>query len=147
MIETRIAESDDYSQTLPLLHQLWKNFAFNENDLMNTFSTLLSDPNAEIYLVEYSGNLIALISLTFRFSLFHQGKVMIIEDFIVKKEFRKQGIGTDLVSYAENIALQKGCKCIELNSDFHRLETHQFWINREYKKLAYQFRKKMKNFS
>lgn len=66
---------------------------------------------------------------------------MIIEDLIVDENYRRKGIGTQLVRLAENIARQLGCLNIELNSDLCRKETHRFWEAIGYERNAYQFRK------
>ena len=94
-----------------------------------------------LVLAGHGGEIIALMDLTLRDTLFHRGKTMIIEDLIVDGPHQRQGIGRQLVEHAERIAGQRGCRGIELSSDLHREDTHLFWEALGYERKAYQFRK------
>ncbi len=66
---------------------------------------------------------------------------MTIGDLIVDERYRGQGIGAGLAIYAEEMAKQKNCMCIGLNSGFERLETHNFWKKLGYLKIGCHFHK------
>jgi GNAT superfamily N-acetyltransferase len=145
----REAHEDDFQVCLPLLRQLWP--ALNEataaagpadlEALRSVFCRLVKAPDAQVLVVEENRRVIALMDLTFRETLFHRGPTMIIEDLIVDEAHRRQGLGSELVRRAEDIARRWGCRGIELSSDLHRAATRRFWEGRGYKCEAYQFRK------
>jgi len=145
----REATKTDFEPCLPLLQQLWPVLKITGIDvkiqtvtkIKEIFHRLLKNPNAKIILAEANEQIVALIVVTYRESLFYQGWVMTIEDLIVDENYRRKGIGTQLVQLAENIARQQGCLNIELNSDLYRKGTHRFWEAIGYERNAYQFRK------
>lgn len=154
-MQFRDAEEKDFEAFLPLLRQLWPSLkigdtAFETQDMQEikaVFCHLLKKPDAEVIVVEEEGQIIALIDLTFRKTLFYKGWAMIIEDLIVDEAHQRKGIGTHLVRLAEEIAKQRGCHDIELNSDLYREETHRFWEALGYECKAYQFRKELMGLS
>ena len=151
-MEFREANAEDFEACLPLLQQLWPTLKIVGIDIetqvveeiKEIFYSLLKNPNIKVILTENDGHIIALIDLTFRETLFYRGWAMIIEDLIVDEKYRRRGIGSRLVRLAEEIAQQRNCHDIELNSDLYREETHRFWEAIGYERKAYQFRKMIK---
>ena len=150
-VRMRDATEKDFEKCLPLLIQLWPGWQEDEvvgeqqvtDKVRRVFSRLLENPKAKIIVVEDGEQIIGLIDLTFRETLFHRGLSMIIEDVIVHEAYRRRGFGQKLVRSAEDIARQYGCHAVELNSELHRKETHQFWESLGYDRKAYQFRKRI----
>jgi GNAT superfamily N-acetyltransferase len=148
-MQFRSAIEKDFENCLSLFQQLWpalkiiitKTETQVIQDLKKIFCRLIKNPNNNIILAETDRKIIGLMDLSFRETLFNQDWVMIIEDLIIDKNYQRRGIGTQLVKLAEKIALQRDCSNIELNSDLHRMETHQFWEALGYERKAYQFRK------
>jgi GNAT superfamily N-acetyltransferase len=148
----REANEKDFEACLPLLPQLWPALKITDasaesqivREIKAMFFRLLKNPNAKVILAENEGQIIALIDLTFRETLFYRGWAMVIEDLIVDENYRRRGIGTQLVRLAEEIARRRECRAIELNSDLYRKETHHFWEVIGYQCEAYQFRKEIK---
>ncbi len=148
-MQFRDANEIDFEAFLPLLQQLWPALNITGIDadihiikkIKEIFHRLLENPDAKVILAETDSQIIGLIDLTFRETLFYRGQVMIIEDLIIDKNYRRRGIGTQLVQLAEEIARQRDCHSIELNSDLYRKETHRFWEALGYERKAYQFRK------
>jgi GNAT superfamily N-acetyltransferase len=84
----------------------------------------------------------AIITVSVRWSLFYGGEVAIIEDLVVDEAHRGRGIGGTLVSFAEDKIIEaRKAKAVEVNSDLHRVDAHDFWEECGYSKLAFQFRK------
>ena len=139
----RKARGDDFQSCLPLFEQLWPGFinSCNLMELEVLFCELLKSPTAELFVAEENRKIIAFMDVTFRETIFYQGKTMIIEDIVVDKSLRRRGIGAELIRYAEELARKRGCRAIELSSDLYRKETHKFWKNLGYECKAYQFRK------
>lgn len=61
---------------------------------------------------------------------------MIIDDC-----FRGQGIGTELINKASDIARLRECRKIELDSGFPREKAHKFYERIGFEKRAYLFSK------
>lgn len=58
---------------------------------------------------------------------------MNIENVIVAKKYRRNGIGRKMMEYIENEAISKGCYAIQLISSSERKKSHKF-----YKSLGYK---------
>jgi GNAT superfamily N-acetyltransferase len=129
---------------LGLLHQLWPEKVIQQNGLREALSRYIATPNYWIYGYEAEETLQAIITVSFRWSLFYEGEAAIIEDLVVDEACRGKGIGAALVSFAEERIIADGkAKAVEMNSDLHRVDTHHFWEECGYSRLAFQFRKEM----
>jgi ribosomal protein S18 acetylase RimI-like enzyme len=83
-----------------------------------------------------------IITVSFRWSLFHGGEVALIEDLVVETACRGRGIGRRLVDFVEErIARQDRATAVEVNSDFDREAAQRFWDRCGYSRLAFQYRK------
>ena len=86
-MQFRDANETDFEACLPLLQQLWPtlNITGVEVDIQTVqeikeiFCRLLKKPTAKFVLTETNRQIIGLIDLTFRETLFYRGSVMIIE--------------------------------------------------------------------
>ena len=65
----------------------------------------------------------------FSFSTFHAMPVINIHDFMVRPEFRGQGIGKGLLNEIERIALEKGCCKITLEVQENNVAARRLYGN------------------
>ncbi|HER43719.1 MAG TPA: GNAT family N-acetyltransferase [Candidatus Eisenbacteria bacterium] len=146
----RNAEAKDCEQCLTLLRQLWKpaydldsiqEGTFSSEDLNVLYGCILDNPNCEVVIAEKDERVVAMMDLSFRETFLHGGLMMQIEDLIVDAKYRRQGIGQRMVGLAEEMAVSRGCRAAELNSDLYREATHRFWEAMGYEIGAYQLRK------
>jgi ribosomal protein S18 acetylase RimI-like enzyme len=66
-----------------------------------------------------------------------------IDELVVDREYRNQGIGKLLMNEMEAIAKNRGCKRLELDSAFHRTNAHAFYEKQGFEKRAYLFSKEI----
>ncbi|MGQ9719876.1 MAG: GNAT family N-acetyltransferase [Candidatus Jordarchaeum sp.] len=133
---------EDLADYLRLFRELWPNASINSDDVQSVLEHYTKNEDYEIYCY-IEKIIIGIIAISKRWTFFHGGKVAIIEDLIVKEQFRNKGIGKKLVEFVEQKLKKEGIKVIELSSDFHRTQAHQFWEKMGYAKLAYQFRRSL----
>ena len=134
---------EDLVRVAELLQQLWpeKRVDIEDDAMRETMDKYFNGTSYRIYGYEEE-TLLGIITASFRWALFYQGKVAIIEDLVVDRSHRGKGIGSRLVDYLEHrIYADDSVKGIELSSDLDRDEAHQFWEKCGYSKLAFQFRK------
>ncbi len=67
---------------------------------------------------------------------------MVVEDVVVKEEFRQQGVGKKLFEEIDKIALHNNCAYSMLVSSGRRQEAHIFYENQGYDDPVKGFRKK-----
>ncbi|MEM5815114.1 MAG: GNAT family N-acetyltransferase [Candidatus Aenigmatarchaeota archaeon] len=70
----------------------------------------------------------------------HEEPYALLEDIFVEEEYRKKGIGTELVKKAIEIAKKKKCYKIILTSRFEREFLHQWYEKLGFKKFGFEFR-------
>lgn len=80
-------------------------------------------------------------SLSVKDSLWQGGGVGYIEELVVDEKSRVQGIGTKLLEHAIALARENGCRRIELDSAFHRKDTHRFYERLGFESRAFLFSK------
>jgi GNAT superfamily N-acetyltransferase len=133
---------EDTANVLRLLRQLWPDKHIDAAPVGAIVERYIREPQYWIYGYEVEGVLRGVVTVSFRWALFHAGQVAIVEDLVVDDGYRGQGIGTALLDFVENRLIEEGrAGIVEVNSDLHRDAAHAFWEQRGYARLAYQFRK------
>jgi glucosamine-phosphate N-acetyltransferase len=137
----RPTKREDFDEIVPLLKQLWPARPLDLKAARHIFDQgLASDRRA--YLCAWRGDrIIGFCTLAVRDCLWLQGDVGYICDLVVDQDQRGAGVGTALVERAVEIARQRGCRRIELDSGFHRTEAHRFYESRGFEKRAFLFSK------
>jgi GNAT superfamily N-acetyltransferase len=134
----------DFTRVAELLHQLWPEKQFQYDELRRVLKKYIKESNYEIHGYEEKGILVGLVTISFRWAVFYEGKVATIEELVVDQTYQDKGIGNKLVRFVEDVMVKdKKVKGIELSSDLRRKSTHEFWEKCGYPKLAYQFRKEL----
>lgn len=89
-----------------------------------------NDPNNELTVVEYDGEIVGMLQLTFIPYLTYKGSWRcLIEGVRIKKQFRGQGLGTQFFEWAIERAKEKKCHIIQLTSDKQRADAIRFYEN------------------
>jgi len=70
-------------------------------------------PRYEAYLAKTGGAAIGYITFYFTYSTFLARPTLYLEDIFVKKEYRGQGIGRQMVTFCRQIAQERGCGRME----------------------------------
>lgn len=113
----RKLELDDYNKSyLDLLEQL--SITDKENITYENFKEQITNLNKDthIYVLEEKGKITATGTLLIEHKFIHRlSRVGHIEDIVVDKSFRKQGIGKKLILFLEKKALEQNCYKIILN--------------------------------
>jgi len=134
----------DFSRVVELLHQLWPDKRIDYEDMRKVVRKYIKESNYHIYGFEENGILLGIVTVSFRWAVFYEGKVATIEELIVDQAYQGKGIGKTLVKFVEEKIVKPGkAKGIELSSDLRRTSTHGFWEKLGYPKSAFEFRKRL----
>ena len=106
-------------QLIQLYNNFGENKELNYENFNDILKNILQNNNHNIFLyLDDSNNILGALTLITEQKFIHNGKcVAHIEDFVVKKEFRSQNIGKDLMNYAINYAKQNNCYKVILDTD------------------------------
>ncbi|OYD56474.1 GNAT family N-acetyltransferase [Fictibacillus aquaticus] len=74
----------------------------------------------------------------------YYGKHVWVYDFVTDTEARSKGYGYELLSFIESFAVQNGCSCVALSSNFERSDAHRFYEEKAgYERVSYVFKKNL----
>ncbi|MNI38007.1 aminoalkylphosphonic acid N-acetyltransferase [compost metagenome] len=113
-----------------------------EEVMLNRLAFVESSPFDSLYVYEDTGRLLGLFGFRIRENLEAVSRYGEISSIVVSPEARGQGIGRQLMDYAEQLAVQYGCIGTWLVSGFGRAEeAHKFYKQLKYEITGYRFRK------
>lgn len=138
----RAAEPSDFENILLLLKELWPNYNTPTETVRNIFSEGLNHNRSYYFVAASNSIIVGFLSITITQSL-QSGKIAAIDEFIISKKHRRQGIGTQMLNCIELFVKTINCKSLELHSGLKRKESHLFYENRGFDKASYFFCKKI----
>ena len=107
---------NDYKIYLNLLNQYRVIQVMTIEDFEKIYNIVNKTTN--IYVYKENDTIIGCISLIIEQKFIHNnGRVCHIEDLVIHKEHRKQGIGSAMLSFAKKEAKKVGCYKVILNCD------------------------------
>ena len=142
-MEIKRCRQDDFEPVLRLLEQLWPDRELDRPALRGVFSRNL-DRDFQYYICAVSGEgLVGFCSLSIRESLWGQGDIGYIDELVVEEASRGEGIGGMLLERASELAKEKGCRRVELDSAFHREGAHRFYEAHGFQSYSLLFTKEI----
>ena len=95
---------------------------------LRAFDSIEADNNNELIVVEKDAILVGMIQLTFIPYLSHTGSWRcLIEGVRVARDYRNNGIGTELIKWAIERARERRCTIVQLTSDKQRNDAIRFY--------------------
>jgi len=120
------------------LGKLYKGFWNEDSDLLKmqeTYKKIDQNPNFIVFNALINNRIIGTISGTICFSLYGNCEpFLVIEDFIVDQNERRNGIGKELLKIIEDEARLKGCNQVILVTDTNRKDSQAFYESQGYPK-------------
>ena len=88
----------------------------------------MADSDAyQVLLSEDEGQVVGLLSLSFRRTLFHSAPTALIDELVVEQDHRRQGIGQQLISEAIERCWAAGCCEIEVSTERSNEAAQEFY--------------------
>ena len=136
--EIILAGISDINDLSLLLNQLFSQdieFEPNYEKQVKGLKDILSNSDiGEILILKLNGKIIGMVSLLYSISTALGGKVAILEDMIIDKNYRKNGFGSDLINEAIKYAKNQNCLRITLLTDFNNEIAIDFYTKFGFKK-------------
>lgn len=140
-VEIRECRTEDFDAVAKLLHQLWPDKIFDRRALKHVYEHALGSAQQKLIVGLVDGKLVGFCSLTIKNNLWVCGNLGTVDELIVDANYRRTGIGKQLINKIFQIAIENNCKRIELDSSFHRKEAHRFYESIGFKSRALWFTK------
>ena len=142
-ISIRKAERADFDKIYPLLEQLWSDWILEKNALEQVFVHELANKNAFMLCALEDSAIVGFLAGIVSENFYHSGKYVYISTLIVDEKMRGEHIGTLLLNKAVEHAKLNGCHAVELDCNFHRLATHDYYEHYGFRKRAFTFTMKI----
>lgn len=140
ILTIREARSDaDYHAAYPLIRQLFPHLD------MQTYARRVFVARAtgyRMFVGELAGDVVGVIGTMPNHNL-HDGFVTYIEHVVVDQRYRGQGFGSQLIAFAEQRALEEGCKLIELDTDLGNDKAAKLYEKSGYKQSGHYYYKEL----
>jgi GNAT superfamily N-acetyltransferase len=140
-MKIRACTGGDFEQVYDLLPQLWPGVSLNRDSLKAVFSRALKSRRHQYLCAVDEGIVVGFCSLSIGSSFWQQGLLAHLDEIVVDKKHRGQGIGSKLMERAVAAAKAAGCARVELDSAFYRKAAHRFYEEQGFDKRAYVFSK------
>jgi GNAT superfamily N-acetyltransferase len=115
----------------------------SESDLTNRLDYIKTSTIDSLYVYELNSIVIGLLGFRIRENLEENSRYGEISAIVVDTDYQNQGIGRQLIDFAEQLAKDLNCKGTWLVSGFGREEkAHQFYKSLGYNSTGYRFVKR-----
>jgi len=140
MLELRRATIADSDAVYTLICEL-KQAEFNRQAFNVGFAANLEDHNLCYQLAELDGEVVGMVSLHMQFHLHHVNWVGEIQELVVMPKARGYGVGSKLLTWAEETARIAGAELTELSTSVKRHDAHRFYQREGYQQTHFRFTK------
>jgi GNAT superfamily N-acetyltransferase len=131
MIIIRVAEPGDIPALAGLLAQLFEQEAEFAPDLAaqeRGLGAIIADERVgRILIAEEAGRAVAMVNLLYTISTALGGRAAILEDMVVDRAVRGQGVGEKVIQAAIERARADGCQRVTLLTDGDNAAAHRFY--------------------
>lgn len=147
MVNTLVRNASE--QDIPILLQLLYDLGRPKpkEDDVNTFENLLrnyfTDSDKKILVAELDDQVVAMVSVMFLSRLNQFTMEMYIPELIVLKKYQNHGIGKKLIYACVDLAQEKKCHRIRLESGNQRKDSHKFYKHLGFEQSALSFTKNL----
>jgi len=144
----RKAAKQDVPILLSLLYELGRPKPKNDSDVddfRKMVKKYLSDSDKEILVAEHEDiEIVGMVSIALLPRLNQKNFEMYIPELVVSEKHRNSGIGDKLINACIELAKEKKCHRIRLESGNLRTESHVFYKKRGFEQSALSFSKELK---
>lgn len=135
----RPAKNGDLPGILSLLEGL-SEIKSDPRKASEAFNEILRSKSYFLFVASLEKKVVGTSSIFIAPSLQHGQSWGLIDNVVVAKKFRRNGIGTELVNTLIDFGKKKGCYKIILTSRFNRPGIHKFWGKLGFRKHGFSFR-------
>lgn len=131
---------EELEKCYPVMKELRPHLSLE--DYMAIYEDSHKSDGYEIVAIEDQGKIMAVMGYRF-LSDFVRGKHVYVDDLVSTESTRSQGLGAELLKFAEGIAKQTGCKSLRLCAALENERGIQFYDRNGWTKRSYAFMKKL----
>ena len=142
-MEIRKIELNDLDRVFELLNELYEN-KLKYDRFKEIYILKLNDINSYYIVAILNNKIVGILTSKIQVKLHRAKKQSFIEDLIIDKDYRRRGIGKELLQNAIDYAKENDCEVVELTSYIKNESAHKFYENNGFMKHSYKFKQYLK---
>jgi GNAT superfamily N-acetyltransferase len=135
-----VATANDLERCYPIMKELRPHLSFE--DYVSIYNESHKADGYQIVAIEDKGNVLAVMGYRF-LSDFVRGKHVYVDDLVATEKARSQGLGAELLKFAEGVAEATGCKSLRLCTGIQNERGIQFYERNGWAKRSFAYTKKL----
>lgn len=135
-----VKDRNDLERCFPVMKELRPHLSYEE--YIAIYDESHAADGYQIVAIEQSGQIVAVMGYRF-LSDFVRGKHVYVDDLVSTEASRSQGLGADLLNYAEEIAHQNNCRSLRLCTGIENARAIKFYDRSGWTKRAFAYVKKL----
>ncbi|MBM4274522.1 MAG: GNAT family N-acetyltransferase [Deltaproteobacteria bacterium] len=136
----RRAEYEDLPAILELYGHLDSEQVLPWEEAGRIFRRMKRYPDYRLYVATRDNRIVGTFALLIMDNLAHQGAPSgIVEDVVVHPDWRRHGIGKEMMRFAMRRCQEKGCYKMSLSTNLKREAAHRFYESLGFQKHGYSF--------
>jgi len=140
----RPAEQKDYEELMVLYNSFVVGDRYSNHNA-DSFKNVLESPSNFIFVAEEDGKLIGFATFSVRNVIRYPKPIAELDELFVMENFRKHGIGKQLMERVEEEAGNQNCYRLYIESAYQHEAAHKFYEGIGYKNYGYHFYKDLKD--
>lgn len=133
------AAPEDFSSAFDFIRTLWTYNTYEEETVRRVYLEVIANPNSFAFFLVEKGIFRGFCHGDYFNTFWMSGLTCYVSSLITREEDRGKGYGVKLLDHARELAVQKGCKAVILNSGLPRTAAHGFYEHYGFEKSCYGF--------
>lgn len=138
-MEYKNATLDDFEIAFDYVQKLWTYNTYDRDTLWEVYQRVLASPDSFAFFLLDEGECKGFCHGDYFETFWMSGRTCYVSSIITNSEERGKGYGVRLMDHAKELAEEKGCKALILDSGFPREDAHRFYEKYGFEKSCYGF--------
>jgi GNAT superfamily N-acetyltransferase len=135
-----VTTTNDLERCYPIVKELRPYLSFD--DYISIYNESHKADGYQIVAIEDNGSVLAVMGYRF-LSDFVRGKHVYVDDLVATEKARSQGLGAELLKFAESVAEATGCKSLRLCTGIQNERGIQFYERNGWAQRSFAYTKKL----
>ena len=141
MTEFKKATEEDFPMAMQFIRALWDYNTYEVEATKEVYEKVIHDPDSFAFFLVEDGEYTGFCHGDYFQTFWMCGLTCYISSIITREDRRHQGCGRRMMDHAAELAREKGCRAMILDSGLPRKEAHQFYENYGFETSCYGFEK------
>ncbi len=134
------AAEEDFEIAFSYIERLWTYNTYDKEEIRRVYREVLEDKNSfAFFAVEEDGSYHGFCHGDYFNTFWMSGLTCYVSSLITDEEDRGKGYGRFLLDHAKELAKERGCRAITLDSGLPRTGAHGFYEHYGFEKSCYGF--------